>query len=52
MEHIEKIKSCLINHVTEHLETMDVHEMGEIIDMIKDLEEILYYGSMIKEETK
>lgn len=55
MEHIEKIKSCLITHVNEqleHLESVDTHELGEVIDIIKDLEEILYYNSMIKTETK
>lgn len=51
MEHIEKIQSHLISQVSnqiEHLETANTCELGEVIDMIKDLEEILYYHAITK----
>jgi len=31
-----------------NLHQVDTHELGEVIDMIKDLEEALYYCSITK----
>lgn len=36
------------NEIT-HLKHLNTHELGEVIDMIKDLSEAIYYCSMIKE---
>lgn len=51
MEHLKKIKSKLVNCVYEELEhnwdNIDLGELGEVIDMIKDLEKSIYYESII-----
>ena len=31
-----------------NLACVDAHELGEVIDMIKDLEKTIYYGTIIK----
>ena len=38
----ESLVSCVENQLT-HLESVDTKELGEAIDMIKDLEEAIYY---------
>ena len=47
MEHLKKIKSKLVNCVYEELEhnweNINIMELGEVIDMIKDLSEAIYY---------
>lgn len=51
MERIKQMKETLINQVQGQmgdLKCVDTHELGEVIDMIKDLEETLYYGSIVK----
>ena len=52
MEHLKKIKSKLVNCVYEELEhnweNIDIQELGEVIDMIKDLEKSMYYESIIE----
>ena len=52
MEHLKKIKSKLVNCVYEELEhnweNVDIQELGEVIDMIKDLEKSMYYESIIE----
>jgi hypothetical protein len=51
MEHLKKIKSKLVNCVYEELEhnwdNIDLGELGEVIDMIKDLEKSIYYESIV-----
>lgn len=42
----EKLMECVENEMT-HLESVDTHELGEAIDMIKDLEEAMYYHSIV-----
>ena len=32
--------------VDEHLETIDTCELGEVVDMIKDLSETIYYKTV------
>ena len=52
MEHLKKIKNKLINCVYEELEhnweSVNVQELGEVIDMIKDLEKSMYYESIVE----
>lgn len=46
MQHLKNIKSALIEEVEEqlsHLECIDAAELGEAVDMIKDMEEAMYY---------
>ena len=50
MEKLCQIKNTLINLVEQQManpQQADTHEMGEVIDMIKDLAEACYYGSII-----
>jgi hypothetical protein len=51
MEHLKKIKSKLVNCVYEELEhnweNVNLGELGEVIDMIKDLEKSIYYESIV-----
>ena len=46
MERLCRIKDTLIDQVQmqlNHLESVDAKELGEVIDMIKDIEEAVYY---------
>ena len=46
MEQLKSIKQCLVSQVQGqlgNLEKVNAKEMGEVIDMIKDLEEAMYY---------
>ena len=51
MEHLKKIKCKLVNCVYEELEhnwdNINLGELGEFIDMIKDLEKSIYYESIV-----
>ena len=38
----ETLMSCIENQLT-HLDTVDTKELGEAIDMVKDLSEAIYY---------
>jgi hypothetical protein len=44
---LESLTSCVENQLT-HLESVDTKELGEAIDMIKDLEEAMYYCVITK----
>jgi ribonucleotide reductase beta subunit family protein with ferritin-like domain len=51
MEKFKWMEKCLIENVEKqmtHLETVDAAELGEVIDMIKDLEQAMYYCSVVK----
>lgn len=51
MEELKKIKEQLIGQVQaqmSNLPCVDAHELGEVIDMIKDLEEAMYYCTIIE----
>ena len=57
MEQLKSIKQCLVSSVQTQLGDLkktDAKELGEVIDMIKDLEEAMYYCAIIKamEESK
>lgn len=46
---LECMKDCFIAQVEsqlDHLECIDAKEMGEVIDIIKDLEEAIYYHTI------
>ena len=49
VEQLKQIKSTLIGQVQSQmgdLKKVNTHELGEVIDMVKDLEEALYYCSI------
>ena len=51
MERLKHMKEMLMAQVESqlgHLETVDAEELGEVIDMIKDLDEALYYCTITK----
>lgn len=57
MEKLKHIKHKLVELVEveldEHLEYVDTKELGEVIDMIKDLAEAIYYCTVTEAmETK
>ena len=57
MEKLKNIKCTLVSQVQQELTDMkkvNTKELGEVIDMIKDLEEAMYYCSIIQamEESK
>ena len=39
---------CCLEAQMNHLETVDAKEMGEVVDMVKDLEEAMYYHTVTK----
>ena len=49
---LEQMKECLVscvqNQISGHLDQVDTKELGEAIDMIKDLEEAIYYCTITK----
>lgn len=49
MEHLIYIEDKLIESIYENIELITPHEMGEMIDMIKDIEKALYYHCMSEE---
>lgn len=51
MKRLEHMKECLIACAQcemNHLDQVDAKELGEVIDMIKDLEEAIYYCTITK----
>ena len=51
MEQLKHMKETLIGCVQSqmaHLDTVDTEELGDVIDMIKDLEEAIYYCTITK----
>lgn len=52
MEHLKKIRCKLVDCVYEELEhnweNIDINELGEVIDMIKDIEKSIYYESIVE----
>ena len=43
LEHMKDVLICAVEHEINNLENTDCKELGEAIDMIKDLEEAIYY---------
>lgn len=55
METLESIKTTLMNCAhsqMEHLDKVDAKELGEVIDMIKDIEEAMYYCTITEAMTQ
>ncbi len=55
MERLKAMKECLMSCAQgqmSHLDTVDAKELGEVVDMIKDLEEAMYYCSIVKSMEK
>ena len=57
MEELRSIEKCLVSQVQAQcgdLKKVNAKELGEVVDMIKDLEEAMYYCSIIEamDETK
>ena len=51
MEQLKNIKQCLVSSVQSQLgdlKKVDAKELGEVVDMIKDLEETIYYCTVVK----
>lgn len=52
MDRLEKMKECLMSKVEGqiygNLENVDAKELGEAVDMIKDLSEAVYYCTITK----
>lgn len=55
MERLKAMKECLMSCAQgqmSHLDKVDAKELGEVVDMIKDLEEAMYYCSIVKSMEK
>ena len=53
MDKIKKIEDCLISHLERERDIhpfseLNTYEMGEVVDMIKDLAEACYYCSTME----
>lgn len=51
MEDLKQIKKCLVAQVMGqmgNLQECDAKELGEVVDMIKDMEEAIYYCTIVK----
>lgn len=51
IERLKSMKNCLMAQAEaqmSHLECVDAKELGEVIDMVKDLEEAMYYCSIVE----
>jgi hypothetical protein len=51
MEQLKTIKECLIGVIQSqmsHLDQVDAEELGEVVDMVKDIEEAIYYCTITK----
>lgn len=55
LKHVKESLMCCVEGQMHHLDTVDTKELGEAIDMIKDLEEAIYYCTIteaMKEKEK
>lgn len=48
LHELEETLSCLLESQLGNLECVDAAEMGEVVDMIKDIEEAKYYCSVVR----
>ena len=51
MERLKHIKETLLGCIEgqmSHLDTVDTEELGDVVDMVKDLEEAIYYRTITK----
>jgi hypothetical protein len=47
LKHMKESLMCCVENQLNHLESVDAKELGEAIDMIKDLEEAIYYKTVV-----
>ena len=48
LKHMKEALVAQVENQMSNLSEVDTHELGEVIDMIKDLEEAIYYCSITK----
>ena len=48
LKHMKESLMCCLEAQLNHLEDVDAQEMGEVVDMVKDLEEAMYYHTVTK----
>lgn len=48
LKHMKESLMCCAESQLCHLDTVDAHELGAVVDMIKDLEEAIYYCTITK----
>lgn len=51
MENLKSMKQCLVAQAQSqmgNLQAVDAKELGEVVDMIKDLEEAIYYCTIVE----
>lgn len=48
LKHMKETLMCCVESQMSHLNTVDTKELGEAIDMLKDLEEAIYYATITK----
>lgn len=46
LKHMKETLMCCVEKQLDHLDTVDAKELGEVVDMIKDLEEAIYYATI------
>lgn len=53
---LEELKStlisCVCTEISKGIENVDTHELGEVIDMIKDISEAEYYCTLASKHTE
>jgi hypothetical protein len=48
LKHMKEMLLCAAEAQLSHLDEVDAEELGEVVDMIKDLEEAEYYCAVVK----
>lgn len=48
MEKFEKIQEFLTKQVCKNMESASIGELGEVIDMMKDMSEVIYYHTIVE----
>ena len=48
LKHMKESLMCCLEAQMNRLEEVDAKEMGEVVDMVKDLEEAMYYHTVTK----
>lgn len=48
LKHMKESLMCCLEAQLGHLEEVDAKEMGEVVDMVKDIEEAMYYHTITK----
>lgn len=48
LKHMKESLMCCVESQMAHLDEVDAEELGEVIDMIKDIEEAIYYCTVVE----